>query len=382
MSVEIKHVIVHELIKEAKKDFDFSNPYHLRETLLDNQNKIVVKLITEISSLYGSKGNSAHYGVFKEEITEQGPIPSKFDEYTQNTDYTSDLFVPLSVSVMKQLVKTAKEEIWSSGGFIVFCDYTVNGNRFFLISMIKKKNGVTISTKLEPEEMIHLDLSKIHQAARINFDLYEKFKHASESEKIDSSYLSFVSKGVGQSASAYFIAAIGCDKSLAATKATKKLPSEVKKFFASKAELKEHATKFRHEIVSYLDKQASNDVSAKLSDIETIALSHMTYLDDETRDFYVRELMAHLNSEDIRIPTEFVVSKRALKEVKNLTYKGDDIGFSFEKALLGETADYDVWYDEKSGRLSFTNLPSEMKVKLSQTIRENAKLREETGTNG
>ncbi|UKL68503.1 nucleoid-associated protein, partial [Klebsiella pneumoniae] len=78
MSVEIKHVIVHELIKEAKKDFDFSNPYNLRETPLDNQNPVVIKLITEISSLYGSKGNSAHYGVFKEETTEQGPIPSKF----------------------------------------------------------------------------------------------------------------------------------------------------------------------------------------------------------------------------------------------------------------------------------------------------------------
>ncbi|SVJ69461.1 nucleoid-associated protein [Klebsiella pneumoniae] len=382
MSVEIKHVIVHELIKEAKKDFDFSNPYNLRETPLDNQNPVVIKLITEISSLYGSKGNSAHYGVFKEETTEQGPIPSKFDEYTQNTDCTSDLFVPLSIAIMKQLVKKAQEEIWSSGGFIVFCDYTINDNQFFLIAMIKKKNGVTISTKLEPEEMIHLDLSKIHQAARINFDLFEKFKHASESEKIDSSYLSFVSKGVGQSASAYFIAAIGCDKSLAATKATKKLPSEVKKFFTSKPELKEHATKFRHEIVSYLDKQASNDVSARLSDIETIALSHMTYLNNEIRESYVKELMAHLNSEDIRIPTEFVVSKRALKEVKNLTYKGDDIGFSFEKALLGETADYDVWYDEESGRLSFTNLPSEMKVALSQAVRENAKLRESTSTNG
>lgn len=66
-------------------------------------------------------------------------------------------------------------------------------------------------------------------------------------------------------------------------------------------------------------------MSARLSDIETIALSHMTYLNDEIRESYVKELMAHLNSEDIRIPTEFVVSKRALKEVKNLTYKGDDL---------------------------------------------------------
>ncbi|BBO61769.1 hypothetical protein SMATCC274_10320 [Serratia marcescens] len=232
--MEIQQVIVHELIKEAKKDFDYSKPYNLRATPLDNTNQIVIKLIKEISSLYGTKGNSAHYGVFKEEITEQGPIPSKFEEYSLTQDDSKNRFVPLSIDVMKQLVKTAKEEPWSSGGFIVFCDYTINNTRFFLVSMIKKKNGVTISTKLEPEEMIHLDLSKIHQAARINFDLYQKYKLADETEKTDLSYLSFVSKGVGQSTSAYFIAAIGCDKSLAAAKATKKLPSVVKAFFNKK----------------------------------------------------------------------------------------------------------------------------------------------------
>ncbi|AGH74047.1 nucleoid-associated protein [Edwardsiella piscicida] len=377
--MEIQQVIVHELIKEAKKDFDYSKPYHLRDTPLDKSNPIVIKLINEISSLYGTKGNSAHYGVFKEEITEQGPIPSKFNEYSTCHDRSDELFVPFSIDVMKQLVKTAKEEIWSSGGFIVFCDYMINSSRFFLISMIKKKNGVTISTRLEPEEMIHLDLSKIHQAARINFSLFEEYKTASEIDKADFSYLSFVSKGVGQSASAYFIAALGCDKSLASAKATKRLPIEVKRFFSKRDELKKHANKFHQEIIAYLDKRSSEDKSAKLSDIETIAASHMTYLDDIKRDDYVHELMSYLNSEDVRIPVEFVISKRSLKEVKNLSYKGNDIGFTFERTLLGATADDDVWYDEESGRLSFTNLPQDMKIKLSQAVKDNLKLRANEG---
>lgn len=381
MTIEIQQVIVHELIKEAKKSFDFSKPYHLRKTPLDKSNQTVIKLINEISSLYGSKGNSAHYGIFKEELTEQGPIPSKFEEYSLIQENSLDQFVSFSIDVMKQLVKTAQEEPWSSGGFIVFCDYAINNNHFFLISMLKKKNGVTISDNLEPEEMIHLDLSKIHQAARINFDLYQKYKEANESERVDLSYLSFVSKGVGQSASAYFIAALGCDKSLAAAKATKKLPSEVKKFFNKKAELKENANKFRQEIIAYLSRQALNNHSAKLSDVEAIATSHMTYLDDERRDLYVQELMTHLNSEKVRIPTEFVVSERSLKEIKNLSYKGEDIGFSFEINLLGATADDDVWYDEASGRLSFTNLPPDLRTKLSQAVKDNLKLRRSEDSN-
>ncbi|HCN6647750.1 TPA: nucleoid-associated protein, partial [Escherichia coli] len=115
--MEIKQVIVHELIKEAKKDFDFSKPYQLRSTPLDKTNPIVIKLIQDISSLYGTKGNSAHYGVFKEEKTEQGPVPSIFEEYSQSEDNINEKFVPFSIEVMKQLVKKAKEEPWSSGGF-------------------------------------------------------------------------------------------------------------------------------------------------------------------------------------------------------------------------------------------------------------------------
>ncbi|EEY6226392.1 TPA: nucleoid-associated protein [Escherichia coli] len=380
--MEIKQVIVHELIKEAKKDFDFSKPYQLRSTPLDKTNPIVIKLIQDISSLYGTKGNSAHYGVFKEEKTEQGPVPSIFEEYSQSEDNINEKFVPFSIEVMKQLVKKAKEQPWSSGGFIVFCDYIVNNNKFFLIAMIKKKNGVTISNKLEPEEMIHLDLSKIHQAARINFNLYQQYKTADESEKIDLSYLSFVSKGVGQSTSAYFIAAIGCDKSLAAAKATKKLPTVAKQFFNQKPELKACANRFKYDVIAYLDTQATKNLSARLSDIEVIAARHMTNLDESTKESYTHELILFLNSENVRIPTEFVISKRALKDIKNITFKTDEIGFNFDKSLLGVTADDDVWYDETTGRLSFTNLPAEFKAKLSAVVKENLKLRDSGKENG
>ncbi|CAI0968757.1 nucleoid-associated protein [Serratia quinivorans] len=374
--INIKHVIVHELIKEAKKDFDFSKPYNLRENTLDKTNQTVQKLIKEISDLYGTKGNSAHYGIFKTEKSEQGPIPSNFDTYYKSKECPPELFVPFSVEIMKQFVNKAKDEFWSSGGFIVFCDYITNGVRFFLVSMIKKKDGVTISSKLEPEDMVHLDLSKINQAARINCQLYESYQEANDIDKTDLNYLSFVSKGSGQSASAYFIAAIGCDKGLASAKATTKLPSEVKKFFLAKEELKDKAVKFRQEVIGYLQHQADNDLSAKLSDIETLASAHMTYLDDEKRQTLIAELMAHLNSETIRIPVEFVVNKPSLKKIINVIYKSPDLNFSFEKELLGCTADDDVWYDEKSGRLSFTNLPPEMKTKISQALKENQKLRE------
>lgn len=55
--VSIRHVIVHELLKESNKDFDHSKPYNLRDTELDKTNDIVKKLVDGVIDLYGSKGN-------------------------------------------------------------------------------------------------------------------------------------------------------------------------------------------------------------------------------------------------------------------------------------------------------------------------------------
>ena len=373
----IKHVIVHELIKEVRQDFDFSKPFNLRETTLDSANHTVVKLIKEISNLYGTKGNSAHYGAFIIDPTQQGPIPGKFTTYNGLTECPKEVFVGFSKDVMQQIVNKAKEEPLSSGGFIVFCDYVSEDQRFFLVSMIKKKDGVTIGPTLEPEDMMHLDLSKINQAARINFRMYNEYLAASDIEKTDMNYLSFVSKGSGQSASAYFIAAIGCDKGLASAKATTHLPAEVKKFFLAKEELKDKAVKFRQEVIEYLQNQSDKNESARLSDIETLATSHMTYIDPDKRIALIEELMKHLNSEEVRIPAEFVVNKPSLKKIVNLIFKSPDLSFSFEKDLLGFTPDDDVWYDEDNGRLSFTRLPPELKTKISQAAKENQRLKDE-----
>lgn len=78
--------------------------------------------------------------------------------------------------------------------------------------------------------MIHLELNYINQAARVNFNRYKDYLSADAADKNDLNYLSFISKTNGQSAAAYFIAALGCDKGLASAGATRKLPNETRKF--------------------------------------------------------------------------------------------------------------------------------------------------------
>lgn len=366
---DIKHVIVHELIKESGNDFDYENPYNLRKTELDKENKIVNKLVEDVIKLYGSRGNTAHYGIFKKD-NDRGPIPDEFNNYFSLTNYSSKDFINLSISIMKQLFESAKGQSWPSGGYIVFTDYISNGVRFLLVTMIKKKGGMRISPALEPEEMIHLDLSNINQAAKINFHLYSQYLSADETARTELTFLSFVSKTKGQSASAYFISALGCDKGIASSAATRALPREARNFFKKDVDSKPFAEAFRNKVIRYLDETNRADQPAKLTDIADIAAAQLTSLEEDKRNEIIEGFMQHLNNENMRIPSEFVINKSTLDKIKNVSYKDKLLSFNFDKELLGETNDAMVYYDEKSGSLSFNKLPAEAKNKIEAAIKE------------
>ncbi|MGY8252266.1 nucleoid-associated protein [Klebsiella pneumoniae] len=206
--ITLNNVIVHELLKEAKKPMNPAKRVKFRDTTLDSSNKIVLKLINEINELYGKKGNSAYYGVFKEELTERGPVPDAIERYTSLSKPSAQNFIDLSVNIMNKLADESEKQLWSSGGVIIFADYLRDGINFFLVTMIKQKEGIRLSSKLEPELLEQLDLTKINQAARINFDKFIQYQNSSAIEKQDLSYLSFISTTTQQTASGYFILAL------------------------------------------------------------------------------------------------------------------------------------------------------------------------------
>lgn len=369
-SIDIKHVIVHELLKEFNRDFDHSNPYNLRNSELDKTNAVVIQLVEGVVALYGSKGNAAHYGIFKSSPEEQGPVPGLFNQYYNVQESVSSDFINLTREIMKQMYHSASEQIWSSGGYVVFTDYTSSGLRYLLVTMIKKTNGVTISANLEPEEMIHLELNNINQAAKINFHYYYQYQQANEVQRTELSYLSFISKTTGQSAAGYFIAALGCDKGIASAGATRKLPNEVKKFLKKSTETSSQADHVRNKVIKYLETQFTGNQSAKLSDVEAVVSAELSFLTEEKREEKIRELMQYLNSEDVRIPTEFVINKTSLDKIRNVIFKTDQYSFNFDKDLLGVTADATIFFDNESGNLTFNNLPVEARTKIISALKE------------
>ena len=80
--------------------------------------------------------------------------------------------------------------------------------------------------------------------------------------------------------------------------------------------------------------------------------------------------MHYLNSEDVRIPTEFVINKTSLDKIRNVIFKTDQYSFNFDKDLLGVTADATIFFNNESGNLTFNNLPVEAKTKIISALKE------------
>ncbi|ECP5734827.1 nucleoid-associated protein, partial [Salmonella enterica] len=312
----------------------------------------------------------AYYGVFKKELTERGPVPDAIENYTCLAKPSSQDFIDLSVGIMNKLADEAEKQLWSSGGVIVFADYVRDGVNFFLITMIKQKEGIRLSSKLEPELLEQLDLTKINQAARINFDKFLKYQNSSVIDKQDLSYLSFISTTTQKTASGYFILALGCDKGITSNNATKSLPTEVMRFFGKHSEIKHHARDFKSDVINYINHQFECKKTVKLSDISAMAYEHMTYVDEQAREKLSNDLVTYLNSEEIRIPVEFNVSRSGLNQLLNIKYKGDGYSFNFEKALLGTTADADICYNSENGSLTFTKLPKDAVQDIEHALKE------------
>lgn len=96
----------------------------------------------------------------------------------------------------------------------------------------------------------------------------------------------------------------------------------------------------------------------------------MSDLKEEEKTELVDKLMKHLNSEEVRIPSEFVINKNSLDKIRNVIYKTPSLSFHFDKDLLGVTTDAKIYYDDGNQSLTFNNLPVEALTKIRRALKE------------
>ncbi|MBH0034603.1 nucleoid-associated protein [Pseudoalteromonas sp. NZS71_1] len=362
MAITLNRAVVHELIKEKNID---PSPLHFRPSLLPTDNENVRNVIEGVVGIYGRRNNSARYGIFTNEAAYN--TPNAFSRYSALDDGTIDeCFMDFSQTVMRELYREATGVSFATGGHILFADYESEGIRFFLAAMIKQKAGFAFSNALGVENLEYIDLSKLHQAIKINFDKYNAYQEAEEVDKLELTYLSFVSPQASQSTAGYFINAMGCKAGAHSAKATEAVIKESVNFFESKEELKQNAHDIKRDICVYLAEKAEVNESATLADIEGLARNYFPTETEEQADDFADEFVTHLNSEEVGVPPEFPVNRQKLKKLTHLIYKGNDLRLEFEKNDLGNDPTARVYFD--GTQIIIKNLPDDLVEKLNDQI--------------
>lgn len=369
MSFTLRHAIVHELLKEQYMDIDDKKKYNLRTKELDCNSPIVIKLSQELIQKYGKKYNTVTYSSFDTDKIRRGKFPDAFQKYHSLKRKTKQAFIDLSVLVMNELATKASKIKSSSGGYILFLDYFYDKNSYLVIAMIKQKDALTITDNLNLEELLSIDLSKIHQATRINCTHYSQ---TLASKNDDDLYLSFVSSATDGNTSSYFITALGCQKNTSASKMTKNIIDVSEAFFENDPEIKKYTNDFKDELIKYLTYCCDKKQMATLEQVISKARLILDLSGFQNSNQKADELLEILNSESVNISAAFNVNKDQLNKMLKVKLENDDYTLNFARKLLGTTEAHKIYFDEKKGK--FGKLIFDMDEISSNKVKEILKI--------
>lgn len=358
MDFNLRHCVIHELVKESGKQ----KVETTLKPVLPSDDKHVRQLIKSLNDLIGKKENQAARGTFdSEDVTFK--VPSAFKTYYGGAA-SSDDFHKFSLICMSELSRQAKDptRVAASGGAIVFAHYTRDQSHFLLITMVKQKGALRLDENLKPVGTVQIDLAKIHQAARVNFDRFHLFETLPDDEKPN--YLAFVSPKVNLDASGYFVAALGCSDSVPSAKATDAVLTGVRSYFDANVDIKAYKNAAYDAVLYYLKEKEPGE-PASLAEIEHIVRQAVP----AGKHAKIDNLVEYLNGEEIGVPLEFAVNRAVVNKRTKVRTKSNGWELSFEKKFFGEQAGAVIQYLRKEKKLIISKLDDNTIQKLEDALK-------------
>ncbi len=328
----IENFIIHRVLKKAGAT---EASIKTREEVL-NVSVEVEDLVRDILNVYNSKSARA-YGIFNPD-TENYP----FSKYVKS--YLSDqaLFVKFTHNSMVRLQNRIKDATLATGGYIAFIHYKTEMKNYVMVVMLNDKGGTAIDeATLEVNKTMHLDLDKLHFAARLNVTDWET--------DTSSKYLSFI-KGRGtEGISKYFREFLGCDEFTESKRLTEKLVQAVKDFGDAKNLLEEDKQALKKLCFDYCEKKRKSR--------EPVLLDELA---NHVWEIVPNEFLEFVNDEKYQLTSGFEPHAGSLRRLYRFSGKEKGLTISFDSELLGKR----VHYDKAKQTLTINGLPQDLKQEL------------------
>ncbi|MEO5327272.1 MAG: nucleoid-associated protein [Magnetococcus sp. THC-1_WYH] len=304
--MEIQNVIVHRLLKERYE----TSRILLRKSELP-VSEALKSLMEKIRDTYSRTTQSS--GRFMED-QDNYPFSQWLLEF-MNKKVSFPDFTEKAMNRFKVLIDIKN---LATGGCVLFVVYKEGQGEYLMVMMLNDTWDAAISEDLEIQEVAHLDLSKLHVAARINITTWR--------EKPDSErYLSFVVRKGQTDVSDYFQQFIGCTDTSSAREQSKGLVNAVGKFCQHKGFSETKATEFRQSVFLYCEERRENK--------EPVDLKHLSmFLNQESPE----EFLQYANSEECGVSGIITPQKKVLMELTSVSLIGDGIRLNFPRSAWGK----------------------------------------------
>lgn len=339
--MNIENIIIHEVRKEEQS---------VAELILRKEKNAIddhaQDLSGQLENLFRKTGLNT--GRFTTPENKDDPKPHFVSLLESN--FNEDLFanfVDFSKAATKEFMRKLNESSTSKGGYLWFNHYKHSEQHFLSIVLLRKKNGLSLSSDLALDGVEQLDLDKLHMAARINISSWL----SDSSDRYIAFRIGQGAKGVTE----YFSKFIGCEEYTSAQADTQNLGEVIREYCTyhnfSRDKLEAVKCFVFEQCTSCLD----NDKPVLLENISTLLDTSFTpdkngrFLEISQDDPY------YLNN-------EISIERSALKGLTRISGRSKKLSLSFDSDLLGVS----IFYNSDTGEIRIQELPQELKAKLSK----------------
>ena len=345
--MQIQEATIHQLTKLAQTSGDESVQHQIRPTALPID-VVLTTLCTDLLGLYNTTVNS--YGSLGQNPTLH-TFPLRLREYATGA-LAFQTFTTSTLNLIKREMQGAP---FANGGYALFLRYQHDNSDFLLVAMLKLKPGAGIDEQtLSLQPTLNIDLSRLHEAARINL---------TRLEAANEPYLSFIKgKAKNGDVTAYFRDALACENFTNSSHHTDQLIKAANAFVDTREDL---ATTEKKREEKVLMRQRLVDCFAN-NPVEVVLLTLAAAIMPSSPEDFVAFVRTGPQADQYQINDSFMPHKATYNKIRRITGKiGGSVSVGFDVA---DVQSLRVYYDPAIDGLVLKSPPEHLK----QAILENA----------
>lgn len=329
MPNNIEKLVVHKLIKNQHSAASIElaeSPIQLTPS--------AQRLIDHLLRLYVERPGKG-YGKFEEDEN-NFPMPRFVRDYF--VDHLIEYY-DLSRVMMEHLQYRAGQEQLATGGYVLISQVNNGATDFLLVAIVTEVVGTAITDGLEIVDSVHLDMSNLRVAGRVDLTAWQ-----AGAER----YVSFL-KGRGEVAN-YFKQFLGCNDVLVAIQETQKLVKVIESFATEQHLEPDVRDQLFEQAYTYLEELGRNGNPISLD-------AFANRLWPESPD----DLKTALAIEELQLSDGFVPDRRAIKSLMKFKAASTHWKLEFDRRGLRNG---DIEYDRVNDKLVLSRIPETLRREL------------------